>query len=88
MAWMDSFPLLCGLPYCQEPTGSFVSSLLESKDSDQMQLRNFDEFSFCSDNSFCKLIQDQDTLCVEDIQDLLKFDDFQEENNLDLKSLI
>mmetsp|Transcript_9887 Transcript_9887/g.14290 ORF Transcript_9887/g.14290 Transcript_9887/m.14290 type:complete len:386 (+) Transcript_9887:115-1272(+) len=88
IAWMDSFPLLCGLPCCQEPTGSFVSSLLESKDSDQMQLRNFDEFSFCSDNSFCKRIQDQDTLCVEDIQDLLKFDDFQEENDLDLKSLI
>jgi len=81
-AWMDSFQLLSGLPYSQEPTGSFVFPLLESKGSDQMQSRNFEIFSFCSDNSFCERTQDQDMLSVKDIEDLLKFDDFQEENNL------
>ena len=80
-AWMDSFQLLSGLPYSQEPTGSFVFPLLESKGSDQMQSRNFDNFSFCSDNSFCERNQDHDMFRVEDIYDLVEFDDHQEEND-------
>eukprot|EP00590_Aulacoseira_subarctica_P007832 CAMPEP_0172424112 /NCGR_PEP_ID=MMETSP1064-20121228/21251_1 /TAXON_ID=202472 /ORGANISM="Aulacoseira subarctica , Strain CCAP 1002/5" /LENGTH=177 /DNA_ID=CAMNT_0013165879 /DNA_START=59 /DNA_END=592 /DNA_ORIENTATION=- len=79
ISWMDSFPLLYGLPYCQEPMGSFVSSLLEAKCSDQMESRNFDDVSFFSDNCFCE--RNQDIFRVEDVEDLLEFDDYQEEND-------
>ena len=59
--------------------GSFVSSLLEAKCSDQMESRNFDDVSFFSDNCFCE--RNQDIFRVEDVEDLVEFDDYQEEND-------
>ena len=55
--------------------------------SGQVNLKSCDDFSLCSDNSFCQHNQDQDTLCVEDIEDLLNFDDFNEENHPSIKHL-
>jgi len=63
MAWMDSFPLLCGLPYCQEPTGSFVLSLAKLKGSDQFKSRNFDGTLFRSVKSFWERNQDHEIFC-------------------------
>ena len=80
IAWMDSFPLLCGVPYCQEATGSFVASLLEAKCSDQTESRNFDDVSFCSDNCFGE--ESQAMFCMEDIEDLDEFDNYQKENDV------
>ena len=78
ISWMDSFPLLCGVPYCQEPTGSFVASLLEAKCSYQTESRNFDDISIFSDNCFSA--QSQEMFRVDNLDDLVEFDDYQGEN--------
>ena len=77
---MDSFPLLCGVPYCQESTGNFVSSFLEAKCLDQKVSRSFDDVSFCSDDCFCE--QSQDMFRVEDVEDLINFVFYEDENDL------